>query len=709
MSRARRATRDPRHDILFEPIGIGPKTLRNRFCQTPHCSHFGVDLPGSQAYLRSTKAEGGWALVNTEYCSIHPESDDYPRNFARLWDDTDVANLSLLCDRVHDHDALAGVELWYGAAHAGNLESRMPARGVSQLNSDEYPTQSCYEMTVPEIRELQGFFVDAARRARSAGFDVINVYGGHFHTITHQFLDPFYNHRTDEYGGSLENRARFWLEVIELVREAVGDECAIAVRFGVDALRDGLPGITVDEEGVGFVELADHLVDVWDLVVGNITDAAADSTPSRLFPSNNQADWVRQIKPHTRKPVIGVGRFVDPDVMVEAIKSGQLDIIGAARPSIADPFLPSKISEGRTDDIRECIGCNICLASVWGRGSRLMCTQNATVGEEFRRGWHPERFEPASNRDNDVLVLGAGPAGMECARVLGERGMRRVHLVDAAPEIGGSMRWIPTLPGLGEWARVVNWRAIQLDKLRNVEVITGAELSPEDVLEYGAELVVVATGSHWSKAGINPVTHAPVAGAAEHPELVYTPEQIVRDGREVEGERVVIYDCDGYFLGTALAERLLLEGKSVRLVTPAGEVGSFLYETLEAIGVLERLYELGAELVERQTLRAIEPGLVRLDHNFDRARRTEWEADAVVLVTQRLSDDSTYRELAGDAERLESEGIAGVYRAGDCVQPRLVADAIFDGHRLAREIDSEDPAVALPYRRERWVLEGEPA
>jgi dimethylamine/trimethylamine dehydrogenase len=691
--------RDPKYDVLFEPIAIGPKTLRNRFCQTPHCSHFGVDLPESHAALRATKAEGGWALVNTEYCSVHPESDDYPHNFGRLWDDSDVANLAVMCDRVHEHDALAGVELWYGAAHAGNKETRLAARGVSQLNSDDYPSQSCYAMTKDEIRELQGFYVAAAQRARSAGFDVVNVYGGHFHSIPHQFLDPFYNKRTDEYGGSFENRARFWRETIELVREAVGDDCAIAVRYGVDALRDGLPGITVEEEGIAFVELVDELVDVWDLLVGNITDWAQDTGPSRTHAENFQSPWVAQIRPHTKKPVIGVGRFVSPDVMVDAIQSGQLDVIGAARPSIADPFLPKKIEEGRLDDIRECIGCNICIGHVWGVGSRLICTQNPTVGEEFRRGWHPERFERALNADNDVLVLGAGPAGMECARVLGERGMRRVHLVEADAELGGCMRWIPRLPGLGEWARVVNWRSIQLKKLRNVELITGVRLSAQDALEYGAEIVVVATGSHWAGDGLNPLTHEPIPGA-EGPNVL-TPEAIMLDGSEV-GDRVLIYDCDGYFVAASLAERLAAEGKRVTVVSPAAEIGGFLHATGEAAAVYRRLYELGAELIPNHTLIRIEPGLAHGAHHY-KPEPVSWSADTVVLVTQRISDDEVYRTLKSDPEALAAEDVAGVFRAGDCVQPRLIADAIFDGHRLAREIDSEDPSAALPFNRERLV------
>ncbi len=187
--------RDPRYDILFEPVRIGPKTMRNRFYKAPHCTALGVDRPGATAYFRGMAAEGGWALINTEYCSIHPECDDTPHISARIWDEGDVKNLALMCDRIHEHGALAGIQLWYGSAHALNWETRLPPRGVSQIPSDYVPLQSCTEMSKAEIRELQGFFVAAARRARSAGFDVVNLYIGHTHSITHQFLEPFYNRR----------------------------------------------------------------------------------------------------------------------------------------------------------------------------------------------------------------------------------------------------------------------------------------------------------------------------------------------------------------------------------------------------------------------------------------------------------------------------------------------------------------------------------
>ena len=322
-------------------------------------------------------------------------------------------------------------------------------------------------MELDDIRRVQADWVRGCKAGRAPSASTSSTCTADTSYLLTQFLSPFTNKRTDAYGGSLENRSRMWIETLELVKEAVGDAAAVAVRIGVDLT----PGIDVDE-ALAFVRLADPLVDLWDVNVGSIALWSHDSGASRFFAEGYQLEWTARVREATAKPIVGVGRFTSPDRMAEVIRSGAIDLIGAARPSIADPFLPRKIEEGRYDEIRECIGCNVCISRSES-GHHLGCTQNATAGEEYRRGWHPERFERAANADRDVLVVGAGPAGMECAIVLGKRGFRRVHLVDAAAEIGGSMRWVPQLPGLGEWARVVNWRRIQLEKLKNVEVLTG--------------------------------------------------------------------------------------------------------------------------------------------------------------------------------------------------------------------------------------------
>jgi dimethylamine/trimethylamine dehydrogenase len=690
--------RDPKHDILFEPVRIGPKTLRNRFYQVPHCTGFGAEKPGSQARFRGMKAEGGWAAVNTEEALISSDTDYWPVVSTRVWDEDDLRNLALMCDEAHKHGSLAGIELTHGGVHADGRESRRPSIGPSQLASDYHPFVVPKAMELGDIKRVREDWVRAAKLSRDAGFDIIYVYGGHSY-LPLQFLSPFYNRRSDAYGGSLENRARFWIETLEEVRAAVGDDCAIAVRFCVEAL--GPAGVELDE-GTGFVVLADYLVDLWDVNVGSITDWSKDSGASRFFPEGYQLEWTGRVREVTAKPIVGVGRLTNPDRMAEIVRSGAWDLIGAARPSISDPFLPKKIEEGRYGEIRECIGCNVCIMKAeWG--NHIGCTQNATAGEEYRRGWHPENFEPAANSDNDVLIVGAGPAGMECAIVLGKRGFRRVHLVDAAPEIGGVMRWIPRLPGLGEWARFLNWRAVQLEKLKNVEVIVGTELTAKDIREYGAEIVVVATGAHWATDGLNAYTHAPIPGADASLVHILTPEQIMLDGKAVPGKRVVVYDAEGYFTAAGLAEKLAAEGHDVELATCLERIAPVTDETLEGPMLRQHLHDVGVR--QRAGFFAAEMGEGFIRGTDEFGEPVELEADAVVLVTQRLSNESLYLELAQDLDALHGEGVDALYRIGDCVAPRLVAEASYDGHRLAREIDSDDPATPLPYTRERIVLE----
>jgi dimethylamine/trimethylamine dehydrogenase len=561
---------------------------------------------------------------------------------------------------------------------------------------------------------LQKMYVDAAIRARDAGFDIVYVYGAHAY-LPFQFLSPYYNKRTDEYGGSFENRARFWRETLIKVREAVGDDCAIASRFAVDHLF-GPISIEVGEDGARFVEYCDDLVDLWDFTVGDIAEWGQNAGPSRFFEENHEKPYTGQIKAgnHTNKPVVGVGRITNPDTMVAIINSGQFDIIGAARPSISDPFLPKKIEEGRAEDIRECIGCNQCISRWEIGGPPMVCTQNATAGEEYRRGWHPEKFSRAANADKGVLVVGAGPAGMECAMVLGKREMSAVHLVEADKEIGGCVNWISqlghsdgkenlhrgTARGLGEWKRIVNYRQIQLYKLKNVDVHLNSRLSAQDVLEYGAEIVVIATGCHFATDGLNPATHAPIPGADTSLDWQLTPEQVVAGEKKI-GQRVLVLENEAYYMGASIAQKLAGEGKDVTLVTQAADVADYMHYTLEAPMLHRDLHRLGVDIRTYTMVDSIEPGACTLYNVWDDRHKDKVEVDTVVLCTQRLSNDELYRELKADPAAMEREGIEALYVIGDASAPRMIVDSVFDGHRLAREIDSDNPAMPLPFIRER--------
>jgi dimethylamine/trimethylamine dehydrogenase len=653
------------------------------------------------------KAEGGWGAVCTEYCAIHPTTEDQPRTGARLWDDDDVRSLGIMVDAVHSEGALAGVELFYGGVFSGGGEARVSPRAARQVMSEVEPVRYPRSIDDDDIRELHGWYAAAARRAIAAGFDIVYVYGAHG-TLEQQFMTPMYNDLAGDYDrSSFENRARYFRETIETVRGAIDGEAALAVRLSLDHLL-GEQGFQLERDALPFIEYVDELVDLWDITISTGVNWYEDAGPSRFFPENSHAEWHRAVKQVTKKPVVGVGRFTSPDTMAQVIADGELDVIGAARPSIADPFLPNKIKEGRSDEIRECIGCNMCI-SRWERCLPIVCTQNPTSGEEFRRGWHPERFSRAANADSDVLVLGAGPAGMECAMVLAKRGMRRVHLVEAENELGGAMRWIPRLPGLAEWARVVGYRQNQLDRLRNVEVILGQRLSAREVSEYGAEIVVLATGATWATDGLSSATVSTLPGADASRPNQLTPEQLMLEAKPVPGERVAVLDHEGYFMGVSLAEKLAMEGKQVTIVTQFPEPAPMMASTLEAPRMLRRLHSLGVELIGHHLPVRIEAdGLVIANAHDPELRERKLDADAFVLCTGRRSNDALFFELKRDfgTDVLRAEGVEAVYRIGDCEAPRTIADCIFDGHRLAREIDSDDPSNPLPYVRERsWTTE----
>jgi dimethylamine/trimethylamine dehydrogenase len=679
--------RNPRYDILFESVKIGPVTAPNRFYCTPHALGTGNQMPHTRAAMREVRAEGGWGVVNTGYCSIHPSSDDAPLPNCRLWDDEDIKVHALMVDAVHKHGSLAGVELWHGGSGTGNRYSRMPLISASGVSGDStYPgwinlTRS-RPMDKKDIREFRRWHVDAAKRAKSAGFDIVYIYAG-MNFGPYQFLLPRMNKRTDEYGGSLENRVRLTREIVEDMKEAVGDTCAVALRFSTDELLK-IPGETMESEAHEVISMLSDVPDLWDVKSSSwVTETAS----ARFSEQGAQEPINSFVKPLTSRPVVGVGRFTSPDTMVSQIKRGILDFIGAARPSIADPFLPNKVNEGREDEIRECIGCNICVSG-YHDCVPVRCTQNPTMGEEWRRQWHPERI-PTGDPETSVLIVGAGPAGLECARALGQRGFA-VTLAEAREELGGRVSIESKLPGLATWARVRDYRTNLIQTMGNVDIYRGSPLTAQDVIDFGCDHAVIATGAKWTREILN-TSGYPVDGLEG--DAIFTPDDIFA-GAEPEGH-VVIYDFDHYYMGSCLAELLRSRGHEVTIVTTANAVSAWTFMNNELGNIRERMIELGVTTVFEKYLTGFSDGKVVLSSTYRGVDASSIDGGSLVIVGIKSASDDLYQEL-------KSHSGIDVRAIGDCRAPGAIAHAVYSGHECARTIDDTDADV--PFAVERALL-----
>ena len=681
--------RDPRYDILFEPMKIGPVTSKNRFYQVPHCNGGGYRDPSAAAAMRGIKSEGGWGVVFTEQCEMHHSSEITPFIELRLWEDKDIPMLAKMAEKMKEYGSLAGIQLAYSGINGPNLYTRevplaVTAAPIRTFTNDPVQARA---LDKTDIRNLRRWFVNAAKRSKLAGFDLICLYGAHGFGIFQHFLSRATNQRNDEYGGSLENRSRFVNEVIADVRDAVGDSMGLTLRVSLDETIGDL-GFS-NAEVRDFVEMNKNLPDLWDLAHGAWEDC---SGPSRFVQEGAQEALVKGIHDLTDRPIVGVGRFTSPDVMVRMIKSGVLDMIGCARPSIADPFLPKKVEEGRIEDIRECIGCNICITGDMTM-SISRCTQNPTFMEEWRKGWHPERMN-AKGPSSNVLIVGAGPAGLEATKALAERGYD-VALAEAGMVLGGRVARERHLPGLSAWGRVADYREYHIKQKPNVETYLDSALDAEAILEFGFEHICIATGATWRRDGVSRqhVVPMPVHTDAK----VFTPDDIM-SGERPSGH-VIVYDDDHYYMGGVLAELLVAEGCQVTFVTPSAYVSDWTVNTLEQHVIHRRLAELGVKIVLNRGVIEIAEDHVLSNCVFT-GRTERFECDAVLMVASKQENNGLYLDLQARENDWAEAGIKSVKLIGDANAPGPIAWATYAGHRYARELDEPDIGDALPFRRE---------
>ena len=685
-----------RYKILFEPIDIGPKTAKNRFYQVPHAMGSGNDMPNTRAAQRGIKAEGGWSVVNTGYCSIHPSSDDRPLPMARLWSEKDVASHVPMVEAVHEHDALAGIEFFHGGAYAANRHTRIPPMSPSGIQQKVSELMDMH-LTAPkvmdkkDIKDLIQWHLIATERAIQAGFDIIYCYAG-MGFLPYHFLHPTFNKRTDEYGGSLENRSRLMRELITEMKTVAGDRAAIAVRMSTDELLN-FKSESSQSEAHEFFEINGELPDLWDI---KMSSWFKECPSGRFAEPGHMEPYNGFVKKLTSKPVVGVGWFTSPDIMAKQINDGILDFVGAARASIADPFLPNKIKEGREDDIRECIGCNIC-ASCYNQGIPVRCTQNPSMGEEWRRGWHPEKVKPKSS-DNSVLVIGGGPAGLEATLSLARRGYS-VAIADSEKELGGRINKEAKLPGMSSYKRVIDYRVSQINQLENVDVYLDNTLARDDVLELGFDHVVTATGSTWQPS-IMDEKSAPIL--VTKTDSIFTPEDIL-EGCELQSP-VIIFDFDYYYMGGLIAEYIRDLGYEVTIITPFEKVSPWSFNSNEVSEIELRLLEKDIKVLTEHRIIEIGESSIEIIHQVAN-KKIDIDRGSLVLVGHRKQSDSLYTLLTSDEDTLKVSGIKSVQNIGDSNAPGAVVHAVYAGHLYANTFDQEDGASNNDFKLEYPVIQ----
>ncbi len=648
---------------LFTPIEVGRRTLKNRIYSSGHAEAMAEGGRPTERLRRyhESKARGGCALtIFGGSSSVHPSSPAAAWKQIANHDDSIIPAYRAIAEAVHRHGCLVFTQL----THLGRRAQSDPEGSGVLLAPSQIPErvhrEIPHELEAEQIAELVRAFGEAARRCRDGGLDGIEISMAHNHLID-QFWSPRFNERVDEYGGSLENRMRFAVEVLTEIRRRAGRDFVVGARISGDELTPG--GLTAQDMATIARRLAaSGLVDFLSIIGGgahtySLQAAAVPNmsfTPAVFVPL---AAAIKQAAPGL--PILHASRIVDPVHADRIVAAGNVDVVGMTRALIADPDLPRKAREGRLDDIRTCVGANEgCIDRIY-QGKPVTCVQNPATGREAELG----DVGPAAT-SRRVVVVGGGVAGLEAARMAALRG-HRVVLMEKAPELGGQVLLAARAAARAEYAGIVRFLAAQIRKL-GVDVRLGVEATASTVLAEHPEAVVVATGSH---------PYVPPVPGIDGKHVVT--DRDVLAGATTVGANVVVIDDVHTEQALSTAELLLDQGKGVEVVSPLFYVGQDIGVTSIA-PLYARLYTKGVVLTPCTELRAVEGSTVVVANVFSGAERRIESVDTVVLATGSRSTDGLYRALKGHVDELHA--------VGDCVAPRGVHQAILDGTRAARAI-----------------------
>jgi mycofactocin system FadH/OYE family oxidoreductase 2 len=645
--------------FLFSPLPVGQTVVPNRVCFSSHLTDFAENnLPGERhIYYLAERAKGGAGLIITEEQSVHPTDHSYEK-LIDAFNPAVVPGYRRICNTVHEYETKIFAQLNHNGAQGDGSNSRLPLWAPSPI-PDVMFREVPKEMEIEDIREVIEYFCRSATHVREGGFDGIELQVGHS-SLIRQFLSPLSNHRSDEYGGSLENRMRFALEVIAAVRATVGPEFTLGIRLCADEMIPG--GLTLDDtkEMARRFEATGH-IDFLDLSLATFYNLYLVGG-SMHTPLGYAVPLAAGMKEVVSLPVFATGRINDPVMAERILADGQADMIGMVRAQICDPELANKAKEGRLEEIRYCVADN---QNCYGRiamNKPIGCIQNPAVGHEKERGIGS--IKPASVRKR-VIIIGGGPAGLRTAAIAAQRG-HQVTLYEKQAKLGGQINIAALGAGREEFAAVIRNEENQLKKLP-VSIVLNKEVTAELVREQKPDAVIVATGSVPKEC--------PVPGA-DGPKIFNVWQALL--GQADLGNRVLFIDNDGHHQATATAEHLADLGKEVYILTSSLFVGTDLGPPQDLYLTRQRLLQKGVTFTPDFAVMEIKGLEV---HGFN-VYSNEWQTfnghDSIVLAMGNRAEDGLYKALKGTVKEL--------YRIGDCVAPRKIDMAIHEGEKVGRTI-----------------------
>jgi mycofactocin system FadH/OYE family oxidoreductase 2 len=648
---------------LFSPLKLGTVEVKNRISFQPHLTNLAVsNLPSErQMYYWGERAKGGAGLIITEELTVHPTDMAYEK-LIDVYHAEVIPGFKKITDYVHQYDTKIFAQLNHNGQQGDGSLSRMPVWAPSPV-PDVLFRETPKEMEPEDIEEVARYFHRSALHVRESGFDGVEIQFGHS-SLARQFLSPLTNYRSDEFGGSLENRMRAPLMFIAAVRKAVGRDFTLGIRMCADEMIPGGLDLGQVQEICARFE-ASGLIDFMDLSIGTFYNLYLVEG-SMHTPLGYTIPLAAGVRERLKIPVFCTGRINDPVMAEKVLASGQADMIGMCRGLICDPYMPKKAQEGRMEDIRYCIACNQgCIGRI-GMNKAIGCVQNPAVG--YEKTWGEGTLQKASVKKK-VAIIGGGPGGMWSAKMAGRRG-HDVTLFDKGQDLGGQVLTAMKGTGRDEFGVIARNEKTQVEKA-GVKIRLGGEMNVDQVLAEKPDVVIVATGSV-------PKEH-PVGGA-DGPE-VYNVWQVL-NGEVTLGDNVCLIDYDGHQRATATAEFIANLGKKVHMITSSLFIGAELGPTQDLYLSRQRLLQKGVTFT---------PDIAVMEVGGDAGAKTvkgfnvysniwdEWGPfDCIVLAMGQRVDDSLYMGLKGKVPEL--------YRIGDCVAPRKVDMAIWEGHKLGREI-----------------------